>query len=84
LASVEIQDTGPGIANINGEDVEQIFRPFTTTKEDGTGLGLAICVRLMKEMGGKIRVYSKPGEGARFVVSLRTGQEGWEEESPRA
>jgi two-component system sensor histidine kinase FlrB len=46
-----------------------------TTKEDGTGLGLAICARLVKEMKGKIRVFSKPGEGACFVVSLPVAEE---------
>jgi signal transduction histidine kinase len=66
---VEIQDTGQGIPG-TPEDLERVFRPFHTTKEDGTGLGLAICARLVQEMKGRITVTSEPGEGACFHVRL--------------
>jgi signal transduction histidine kinase len=68
---ITIQDNGPGIANLVEEtDVEQFFRPFTTSKADGTGLGLAICARLAKEMGGRIRVSTGSGRGACFAIAL--------------
>ena len=71
--AIRVADTGPGI---DGElaDLEQVFRPFHTTKADGTGLGLAICARLVKEMGGEITVTSERGEGATFIVSLPAEQ----------
>lgn len=66
---VEITDSGEGIAT---ESMGRIFDPFFTTKPtgQGTGLGLFICNRIVVAMGGEILVQSKPGEGARFTVSL--------------
>ena len=65
--SVDVEDTGPGIPP---EDCERVFTPFFTTKSKGTGLGLAVSQRLVTQHGGLIRVYSEPGRGARFRVSL--------------
>jgi signal transduction histidine kinase len=42
------------------------------TTATGTGLGLAIVRQLTEAMGGTVSVTSKPGEGARFVVTLAT------------
>ena len=64
---VEIADTGPGIPP---ERIPKLFRPFATTKPGGTGLGLAISQRIVQEHGGSIRVESRPGEGATFVIEL--------------
>lgn len=79
-ATVSIQDDGPGIdsAAFGGAagELGQLFRPFVTTKEDGTGLGLTICARLIKDMGGRITVRSKPGEGACFDVTLPVASDG--------
>jgi len=54
------------------EDRERLFEPFFTTKPLplGTGLGLCVAQRIVSENGGEIRVESKPGEGATFIVSL--------------
>jgi two-component system sensor histidine kinase HydH len=62
---VEITDTGIGIAP---EKIGNIFVPFFTTKERGTGLGLAISQRIIESHGGEIRIRSKQGEGATFLV----------------
>jgi len=68
---VEIADTGCGISP--GVQ-EKIFEPFFTTKEvgKGTGLGLSISYGIIKDCGGDIHVESRPGEGARFSITLPT------------
>lgn len=65
--SVEIEDTGPGIAP---EDCERIFTPFFTTKTSGTGLGLAVTERLVTQHGGTIHIESALGRGTRVRVRL--------------
>jgi signal transduction histidine kinase len=65
--SVAVEDTGPGI---KPEEQERIFRPFWTRDGSGTGLGLAIARELAVAHGGRIRLKSSPGEGARFELVL--------------
>lgn len=66
---IAIADTGPGIAT---EHLSRIFNPFFTTKPvgEGTGLGLSISDGIVREHGGRIRVESSAGKGARFVIEL--------------
>jgi len=68
-ASIEVIDSGPGIAE---EDLERIFDPFFTTKgpDQGSGLGLMICHRIVADHQGTIEVSSRPGESATFRVRL--------------
>ncbi|MGL5033613.1 MAG: ATP-binding protein, partial [Microcystaceae cyanobacterium] len=67
--SLEIQDTGIGIASDN---LERIFDVFTqsegqsTRKYGGTGLGLTITRRLTEMLGGQIQVRSELGQGSTF------------------
>jgi CheY-like chemotaxis protein len=66
---VSVRDTGIGIAP---EHHERIFSGFTqaeastTRRYGGTGLGVAICQRLVRLMGGELRLDSAPGRGSRF------------------
>ena len=60
-------DTGSGIPP---ENLDRIFEPYFTTKEDGTGLGLALARRIILEHRGSIRAENAPGGGARFVIGL--------------
>src|SRR5262249_35279445 len=64
---IAVRDHGPGIAP---QVQENLFVPFFTTKDRGTGLGLAISQRMVAEMGGRIEVLSRPGEGSTFAVVL--------------
>jgi signal transduction histidine kinase len=62
---IEVGDTGGGIPQ---EDLENIFNPFFTTKQEGTGLGLAITHKIITRYGGEIEVINRPGVGATFVL----------------
>jgi CheY-like chemotaxis protein len=69
LLLLSVADSGPGIAP---DHLSRIFNPFFTTKPvgEGTGLGLSISDGIAREHEGRIRVESRVGEGARFVVEL--------------
>ena len=67
MAQVAISDSGPGIAP---EDQDRIFEPYFTTKEGGTGLGLALTHKIVREHAGDIRVESRVGSGATFIITL--------------
>jgi PAS domain S-box-containing protein len=68
-----VRDTGIGIAP---EARERIFREFEQADErigrnyGGTGLGLSISERIVKRMGGRITLESKPDLGSTFEVSV--------------
>lgn len=64
---VEIRDNGTGISTQN---LNKIFNPFFTTKQNGLGLGLSICSRLVGENGGNLDVQSEPGIGTAVTVAL--------------
>ncbi|NLY81772.1 MAG: transporter substrate-binding domain-containing protein [Clostridiales bacterium] len=64
---IEFTDNGCGIG---GHDLENIFNPFYTTKENGTGLGLYIISTEIEKIDGKIRAESKLGEGTTFHILL--------------
>ncbi|RWY54047.1 response regulator [Mucilaginibacter gilvus] len=71
--SFAVRDTGIGIAN---KDFEHLFRAFNqidssvTRKYGGSGLGLVISERLVKLMGGHIKVTSKQGAGSTFAFEI--------------
>ena len=70
---IEVIDTGIGIS---GDKVTEIFRPFYQVETQhgrnfqGTGLGLSISERLVKLMGGSIKVLSQIHKGSVFSVTV--------------
>lgn len=64
---ITFEDTGTGI---KPENLEKIFNPFYTTKEEGTGLGLSIVHNIIEENNGTIGVSSKEGVGTKFEIML--------------
>ena len=70
---IEVSDTGIGIPK---EFQERIYDAFAQVQSDarrsyeGTGLGLSMVRDIVELMGGRIELYSRPGEGSRFVVNL--------------
>jgi len=73
LVEFRVSDTGIGIAS---KYLDSIFDTFTqvdssySRRYQGTGLGLAICKRLVKMLGGTIRVESQLGHGSAFHFTI--------------
>ncbi|MDF2522692.1 MAG: hypothetical protein K0R31_333 [Clostridiales bacterium] len=72
LVKIAFADTGIGIEE---ENIEKIFNPFYTTKDEGTGLGLSIVHRIVESHCGRINVFSKVGTGTTFEILLPLGRE---------
>jgi len=69
---VSVSDSGPGISNDN---MEQIFNPFFSTKENGMGVGLSLCRTIVEAHNGAIHVENGFAGGAVFRFQLpRTGR----------
>lgn len=64
---VLVKDEGRGIP---AEELDKIFDPFYTTKENGTGLGLSIAHQIVSQHGGAITVKANPDRGMTFEVVL--------------
>lgn len=54
---IEVEDTGKGILD---EDLQKIFDPIFTTKQEGTGLGLTSCKSIIEQHGGTISAKNNP------------------------
>ncbi len=72
LLQLEVEDTGPGIAE---EELHKLFVPFEQTTaghqiKKGTGLGLAITQKFINLMGGEITTTSTVGVGTCFQLSI--------------
>ncbi len=73
----EVQDEGPGLSK---QDQKKLFGKFTrltpqpTAGEHSTGLGLYIVKRLVEAMQGKVWCESEVGQGARFVIEIKTNR----------
>ncbi|PAA01424.1 ATP-binding protein [Pseudomonas fragi] len=66
---ISIEDNGEGIAY---SQQVRIFEPFVQVgrKKGGAGLGLALCKEIVQLHGGRIGVYSRPGQGTQFYMAL--------------
>lgn len=64
---IAVHDSGKGVAPHN---MDQLFRPFFTTKATGIGMGLAISRSIIEAQGGRLWATSKEGTGATFQFSL--------------
>ena len=69
----EVEDTGPGIA---ANELDNVFEAFMQTQtgkdsQEGTGLGLPISRKFVELMGGEMSVSSAIGKGANFKFDIQ-------------
>ena len=72
VASIEIEDDGPGIPD---ELQDSVFYPLVTSRPDGTGLGLPAAQELLSRHGGLIEFESRPGRTV-FMMRIPLDQSG--------
>jgi signal transduction histidine kinase len=68
-AQISVYDTGEGISKV---DLQNVLKPFFTTKRpgEGTGLGLTICEQLVQKYGGDLFIDSKEGAWTKVLLRL--------------
>lgn len=68
---VDVTDTGPGIPE---EEQARVFQRFyrcpANHQTQGVGIGLYLVRQIAEGQGGYIKVFSKPGRGAKFSLYL--------------
>lgn len=71
FSRVDVEDTGPGVAE---EDLEKLFQRFYRGPEaaqvEGVGVGLYLVRQIAQSQGGYVKVFSRPGRGAKFSLFL--------------
>ncbi len=75
---IELSDNGIGIEK---KDLEHIFDRFyrsdtsRSAATGGNGIGLSIVKKIVEDHGGRIWAESRPGEGTKLTMELRTYEE---------
>ena len=67
FVQLAVSDGGPGIPE---SQLERVFEPFVTFREQGLGLGLAISRSIVSDHGGSIRAENNADGGATFRCFL--------------
>jgi len=65
--TISVSDTGVGLP---GENADQIFSAFFTTKPQGSGMGLTISRSIVEAHGGRLWATANPERGATFHFTL--------------
>ncbi len=66
-AQIQISDTGSGIP---ADRIDDIFKPYQSTRPDGSGLGLATVKKIIEAHKGTITIVSEQGKGTAFTITL--------------
>jgi len=64
-AILAIKDNGQGIP---GDQLDHIFIPFYSTREEGSGVGLSFSQHIMRMHQGRIHVQSRQGKGTEIQL----------------
>jgi len=64
---IQFTDNGTGI---DPEDIENVFIPFFTTKQNGSGIGLTISRQLINIQGGQLDIQSRKGKGTTVTITF--------------
>ena len=77
-AYVTVADNGPGLSEADQKKIfERFFRADPSRQrnsQEGSGLGLSIVDAVMQAHGGKVGVFSKPGQGSAFTLFFPTAK----------
>lgn len=69
FARIDVTDTGPGI--VEGEPVfQRFYRGAEASDVEGSGVGLYLVRQIAGGQGGYVKVFSRPGKGAKFSLFL--------------
>lgn len=64
---ITLHDSGTGMEN---NQLEEVFNPFTTTKEKGMGMGLAFVKKIIFEHRGDIYIKESSQNGTKFEIVI--------------
>ena len=64
---INVANSGPGI---DPKHMDDLFKPFFTTKPGGMGLGLSICKSIVKAHGGRLTAAARARHGLVFRLVL--------------
>ena len=64
---ISVSDKGEGISK---ENMDRIFLPFFTTRENGSGIGLSLSRQIIRMHGGTLDVWSEQGIGTTVTITI--------------
>ncbi len=67
IYQIIFSDNGSGISK---ENIEKVFEPYFTCKNNGMGIGLATTLNIIHAHHGKIDLHSELGVGTTFIISF--------------
>ena len=68
-----MRDCGEGLKS---DQLDKIFQPFYTTKDNGLGLGLAISRSIVETHGGRLWAQNNPERGGMICFTVPLCEEG--------
>lgn len=71
FCQINVTDTGPGVPEEEQSKIfQRFYRSSAARDAEGVGIGLYLARQIAEGQGGYIRVFSKPGRGAKFSLFL--------------